>query len=95
MKYEPLVIFMTEQQQRRILKKLGLKALPVQFPIGGPEYDTLGFRSATSKKELCTKKNHVPDLKNKFALPPEFEVKNKRLNIIMGSRYMLLLSSEL
>ena len=80
---------MTEQQQRRILKKLGLKALPVQFPIGGPEYDTLGFRSATSKKELCTKKNHVPDLKNKFALPPEFEVKNKRLNIIMEQIHAL------
>ena len=57
--------------------------MSVQFPIGGPEYDTLGFRSATSKKELCPKKNHVPDPNKKFALPPEFEVKNKRLNIIM------------
>ena len=57
------------------------KALPaVQFPIKW-EYDTIAFRMAASKKELCTKTKKIP-LSEQHHQHPEFEVKNRQFGVI-------------
>ena len=55
--------------------------MPLQFPIKW-EYDTIAYRMAASKKELCTKTKKVP-LSEQFEQHPEFQVKHVRFILLM------------
>ena len=49
--------------------------MPLQFPIKW-EYDTIAYRMAATKKELCSKTRKVP-LSEDFEQHPKFQVKHR------------------
>ena len=54
---------------------LKIQKIYFQFPIKW-EYDTIAYRMAASKKELCTKTKKVP-LSEEFEQHPSFKVSLK------------------